>query len=136
MAKEGRPPAFNSPEELQIKIDAYFKKCDERIVNDVHKPEPYTMSGLAVALGVDRLTVLNYSYKDEYFSTVKAARCKVEADVEKRLMEGQNQTGAIFNLKNNFNWVDKQERELSSPEGKPLQINVTKEEDKKRLEAL
>lgn len=114
----GRPPAFNSPEEMQEKIDAYFAKCDARVSTRFDKdgepintlnPEPYTMSGLALALGVDRETILNYAEKDEYFGTIKAARAKVAADVERRLMETPNQTGAIFNLKNNFGWVDRTE---------------------------
>ena len=134
----GRPPAFNSPEEMQAKIDAYFAKCDSRVISKFEKdgsvtttvvPEPYTMSGLALALGVDRDTILNYSEKEEYFGTVKAARARVAADVERRLMEGSNQTGAIFSLKNNFGWIDKQERELSGT----LDITPNRAEVVKRI---
>lgn len=119
----GRPPAFKTPEEMQAKIDAYFAKCDSRVSTRFDKdgepintlnPEPYTMSGLALALGVDRETILNYAEKDDFFGTVKAARIKVQADVERRLMETSNQTGAIFSLKNNFGWVDKQEHAVDA----------------------
>lgn len=118
----GRPPAFKSVDELQKKIDEYFDMCDNRIqqvyskksdgVIEVINPEPYTMAGLAYAVGVDRETIRNYSKKEEFFGTVKRAREKVQTDVERRLMETQP-TGAIFNLKNNFGYVDKTEQELN-----------------------
>lgn len=129
----GRPPKFTSPEDMQLKIDAYFAKCDARTVTRVAKdgtvftesnPEPYTMSGLAYALDMDRASLVNYAHKDDFFDTVKKARMKVQVDVERRLMEGQNQTGAIFNLKNNFNWKDKQENEFTGPDGGPLMVGV------------
>lgn len=97
----GRPPKFKSPEELQEKIDAYFKYCDKN-------KKPYTMSGLANSLDCDRDTVLNYSKKEKYFGTIKKARRKVEEYVEGRLFEGKA-TGPIFNLKNNFGWKDRSE---------------------------
>ena len=124
--KGGRPLAFKSVEELQNKIDEYFAYCDNRIqhvyskksdaVIEIINPAPYTMSGLASFLGVDRDTILNYSKKEEYFGTIKRAREKVHADVETRLMES-NPIGAIFNLKNNFGWKDKTETELTNPDG-------------------
>ena len=71
------------------------------------------MAGLAYSLGIDRITLLNYSKNEQYFSTVKKAREKVQTDVERRLMEGQP-TGAIFNLKNNFGYVDQQQQDITS----------------------
>jgi hypothetical protein len=67
------------------------------------------MSGLARRLGVDRETILNYSKKEQFFGTIRAAREKVHEDVETRLMATRNEKGAIFNLKNNFGWKDQQE---------------------------
>lgn len=114
----GRSLAFHSVDDLQQAIDEYFQFCDDRIqqvydkksgtVIEIINPEPYTMAGLAYAVGVDRKTIYNYSKKDEFFLTIKRAREKVQTDVERRLMEGQA-TGAIFNLKNNFEYVDKTE---------------------------
>jgi len=67
-----------------------------------------TMSGLALFLGVDRKTITNYSNKEEYFPTIRKARARIESHLEKKLY-GNNVTGLIFNLKNNFDWKDKSE---------------------------
>jgi hypothetical protein len=123
MAKVGRPLIFQSVEQLQAAIEDYFTFCDNRI-KQVHSkegesyavsnPEPYTMSGLALALGIDRKTLLNYSNKEEFFPTIKAARNKVEADVERRMSDKETFTpGLIFNAKNNFDWKDKTEQDIS-----------------------
>jgi len=119
----GRPLKYKTVEELQNAIDEYFLLCDNRVqqvysaksdgVIEVLDPEPYTISGLALAMGIDRDTLLNYEKRDEYFGTIKSAKDKVHADVERRLMEKQA-TGAIFNLKNNFGWRDKTETDITS----------------------
>lgn len=105
MAKRGKPLKFKTPEELETAIDAFFDECDE-------KEEPYTITGLAMALDIDRQTLINYGRKEDYFGTVKKARVKVENYLEKSL-HGNAVTGTIFNLKNNFGWKDKQETEFS-----------------------
>lgn len=113
----GRPPIFTTVEELEAKIDEYFAYCDNRIrqvysaksegVIEVLDPAPYTMSGLAVFLGMDRRSLLNYSKNEKFFPTVKAARDRVEADIEERMNDKQTFTpGLIFNAKNNFDWKD------------------------------
>jgi hypothetical protein len=117
--KMGRPPLWKDAETLAAAIEEYFEWCDNRIqqvydkksgsVIEIINPMPYTMSGLAYYLHMDRRTLLDYSSKtgDPDFSpTIKAARNRVALDVENRLMEGGNATGAIFNLKNNFGWKD------------------------------
>lgn len=98
----GRPVKYKTPEEMQILIDAYFKERDET-------KEPYTMTGLAIALDMDRKSLVNYAQRDEFFLTIKKAREKVEDYAERSLYRASNVTGIIFNLKNNFSWVDRQE---------------------------
>lgn len=117
--KGGRPLKFKSVGELQAKIDEYFDYCDNKTKN-IHSeklgdmivpdPEPYTMSGLAYALGMDRRSLLNYSKRDKFFPTIKRARSRVEADIERRMNGKDTFTpGLIFNAKENFGWKDKQE---------------------------
>lgn len=89
---------YSDVELLQKKIDEYFEST-----------EIPTMSGLALALDMDRRSLLNYSKDERFFPTIKKARDRVEAFVEERLMSGNATAGVIFNLKNNFGWIDKQE---------------------------
>lgn len=120
----GRPLKYKTVKELQSAIDEYFAYCDNRMgsiyIKDlgdniqISKPAPYTMSGLARHLGMDRDSLINYAHRDNYSALVKAARDKVAEDVETRLMETSNQSGAIFNLKNNFGWKDKTETDLTT----------------------
>lgn len=102
----GRPPKYKTKEELQKKIEEYFSQCDR-------DHDPYTVTGLAMALDVDRKTLLNYSDKEEFFHTIKRAKLKVENYLEKRLINDNSTSGIIFNLKNNYDWKDKQEIEHS-----------------------
>lgn len=102
----GRPPKYKTKEEMQKKIDKYFAECDK-------ERDPYTVTGLAMALDIDRRTLLNYSEKDEFFPTIKKAKLRVENYLEKRLIKDSSTTGIIFNLKNNYDWKDKQEIEHS-----------------------
>ena len=104
MSKVGRPKIFNDVKEVEEKINAYFNYCEE-------KEKPYTMSGLAYYLGIDRKTLLNYSKNEEYFHAIKKARDKVQMQLEECLYRLGNNSGVIFNLKNNFDWKDKMEVE-------------------------
>jgi hypothetical protein len=115
----GQPLAFPTVELLQEAVDAYFAPGGDAWDNtgDELRFLP-TMSGLALALDVDRKTVLNYSNKDDYFPTIRKARAIIENNLEKNLY-GNSVTGLIFNLKNNFGWNDKQELDHTS-NGKTL----------------
>lgn len=114
MAKRGRPPKFKTVEELQEKIDAYFEKCDE-------DGEPYTVTGLALALDIDRHTLLNYEDREEFLPPIKRAKAKCEHWLlEKAIQNKVPQPIAIFVLKN-FGWTDKQEIEHTTTE---FTINV------------
>lgn len=117
MGEVGRPRAFKSVEEVEEKINAYFNYCEE-------KEKPYTMSGLAYYLEIDRKTLLNYSKNEEYFHTIKKARDKVQMQLEENALSNKaNPTFTIFNLKNNFDWKDKIEH--SSSEVENINKNVS-----------
>lgn len=104
--KGGRPLKYKTVDELEIAITNYFENCDRH-------HEPYTITGLALALDIDRKTLINYEKRDEFFHTIKKAKLRVENYLEKRLINDNSTTGIIFNLKNNFDWKDKQEIEHS-----------------------
>ena len=104
---------YTTKEELQKGIDNYFKSCDE-------KEKPYTMTGLALSLGIDRRTLINYGNKELFFTLIKNAKAKVEEQLEENLYRLGNNSGVIFNLKNNYGWRDSVEvtdnRELNKVE--------------------
>lgn len=91
---------IESPEEMEKLIDSYFDECDEN-------QEPYTICGMALSIGLNRRTILNYQKRPEFTHIIEMAKARVEESVERGLMKGYNATGCIFNLKNNFGWEDK-----------------------------
>lgn len=95
-----RPLKFTSVDEMQDKIDTYFAQC-------IETETPLTITGLALALGTCRQTLLNYEKNDEFMDTIKKAKLTVENDYEIALRK-HGRTGDIFGLKN-FGWTDKQE---------------------------
>jgi len=124
----GRPPVFNSPEELQSKIDEYFlsgrncRKIEVKQGGEVSVIELpiITITGLCIFLGFEsRQSFYDYESKPEYSYTIKRARTFIENNYEELLQVG-NTTGAIFALKN-FGWVDKSETEHSG------EIRITRE---------
>lgn len=137
----GRPLKFKSVADLQKKVDAYFADCDPHVEDttewvearntegkllkdenglnylvEIHhkvmtKQIPYTITGLALALGTSRETLLDYEERAEFSDTIKAAKVKIENYVESQLFTN-SPTGPIFNLKNNYGWKDKTEQDL------------------------
>lgn len=116
----GRPKAYTEVEVMKQKIDKYFNDCDRN-------KEPYTVTGLCLALDICRDTLSEYMKKDEFSDTIKKAKLKVENYLEKRLINDNSTTGIIFNLKNNFGWKDKQEVEHSGEVNNPFK-NLSTEE--------
>ena len=103
----GRLLKYKSDEELQKAIDNYFKMCDK-------KEKPYTITGLGLAIGLDRRQLLEYGEKDVFNNTIKLAKERVHAYAEEHLYKSGIAAGVIFNLKNNFGWKDKTEVELTN----------------------
>jgi len=133
----GRPLLFKSPEELQKKIDAYFHECEIRTrkivtksgdVVDVSDPRPLTLSGLAVALDCDRLTLLRYSARDKFCSTISRARERCEAYAHESLWIPGIGRGVAFSLQNNHEgWSERHEH--SGPGGGPVALDHGKLSD-------
>lgn len=123
--KGGRPPFYNTKEEMQEKIDAYFEECKGRVLTDddglicrdkygfplIVDARPPTITGLALALGfTSRQALLNYEAKDEFVDTITRAKSRVECYAEERLYDKDGANGAKFNLANNFKgWKEKQQ---------------------------
>ena len=128
----GRPPKYTSKEEIEEKIDAYFKECEgEMLKDDKGKPvlnkwgkpviinqKPPTVTGLALALGfTTRLSLLNYQGKKEFMNTITRAKTMIEAYTEERLFDKEGSNGAQFSLRNNFKgWNDRVLSELDQEE--------------------
>src|SRR5664279_5159706 len=136
--KAGAPFKFTDVQTLEIAIQAYFDSCDPHVQRRVvdaginqqgetiwaeravmTAPRPYTMTGLARALGVDRTTLLNYQdpehYSDEIpegirqgiIGSLRIARARCEEYAEGNLFS-QYANGAKFGLINNYKgWADK-----------------------------
>ncbi len=127
----GRPLKFQSVKELQQKIDEYFRQCllNKQIdTNGISHHEPFTITGLALALDTTRKTLMEYEEKDEFSNAIKLAKTKVEAYAERKLFTG-SATGPIFALKN-YGWKDTSQQEISGRDGQPIQIKNTSDNDK------
>lgn len=124
----GRPPMYETPEELEAKIIEYFtwiegekhteqrswedKKTGEVKTGDIEvwdrHPERPTITGLALFTGFDnKKSLYDYAKKEEFSYSIKRALSIVEQEYEYALF-GQSPTGAIFALKN-MGWIDKVE---------------------------
>lgn len=115
----GRPLKYESVEAMQEDINKYFAECDE-------KGKPYTVSGLAYALGTNRQTLINYEDKDQFVDTIKSAKAKIERFNEEMLYNKDvSTTGVIFNLKNNYGWKDKQEIEADVKNDVTINIELS-----------
>ncbi|MFD1990090.1 terminase small subunit [Paenibacillus nicotianae] len=145
MSDMGRPLRFESVEHLQHEIDDYFNSCYEEVWYEIEEDDgqkswrpstdrfgqiekqqvkPFTVSGLAYYLGTNRQTLMNYSERPEFIDTIKKAKARIEGYVEETLLTSKNPAGSIFNLKNNYGWVDKQEvdQTLSNKEGESFSV--------------
>lgn len=126
MAKVGRPPKYNTAEEMQAVIDAYFESCEGKpIMGDDGQPcmdkygnviligaKPPTVTGLALALGfTSRLALLKYQGKREFVNTVTRAKSRIEEYAEGRLFDRDGQRGAEFTLRCNFRWSADEQKE-------------------------
>ena len=127
----GRPSMFDSPEEMQIKIDEYFTDCpDKKTIitknGDSINIPAITITGLCVFLGFEsRQSFYAYEDKVEFNYIIKKARLRIENYYEQCLQFG-NVIGAIFPLKN-MGWHDKTETEHT---GIPQSLTITVDDSK------
>ena len=133
---KGSKKRFMSPEHLQCMVNEYFESCNgpllDRYGNLVYdndgnivktQVEPWTVSGLALYLGVSTVTLKQYKLgridslldemkadTDDYMtfsSVVLRAKQKIETYAERRLYDKDGQYGARFVLVNAFGWLSR-----------------------------
>lgn len=135
----GRPAKFKSPSQVRNKLNKYFKDCYEN-------GEPPLVTGMALALGTNRETLLKYEdgespsdftdeEKQDFSDTIKAGKAICENYSERQLFIGKNTGGVIFSLANNFKWKNTIRNELADPDGKPLYPKLTDEQLDARIKA-
>ena len=92
----GRPPTFETAEEMQVLIDEYFDKH-----------EIYNSADLAFCLGFsDRQSLREYRKKPEFTCSLDLAMLRIEG-YQNRCLQNGNVAGAKFTLINNFGWKEK-----------------------------
>ena len=116
-----RPRKFKSVEEMETAIQLYFEDADSREV-------PYTVEGLAVALDLSRQGLLNYTERDEFVDTIQKAKNKVLQHLQEYAIKGKyNSAMTIFNLKNNYGFVDKHEVAQETKTSGTLSIEIVED---------
>lgn len=133
----GRPPKFTSVEEMQEKINAYFKDCEGHMLTDesgatvfdkygypvILDKKPLTVTGLALALGfTSRQALLNYQCKAVFREIIERAKLRIENYAEMRLYDKDGANGAKFNLQNNFKHWKEEDKTDTETGGKEIVI--------------
>ena len=123
----GRPPFYETPEDLQDAINSYFNEgiTQRKVIvgsgsnkQAIDIPVP-TITGLCYYIGFEsRQSFYDYEEKDGFTYIVKRARLFIEKEYEEQLNAG-NTIGAIFALKN-MGWMDQSKVDVTS-NGKELQ---------------
>jgi hypothetical protein len=96
--KGGRPLTFSDPEKLKPFIKKYFK---------VTPFDELTVTGLALACGVNRKGLDRYLERDGFREIIEEAKTIIEHSYESSLRKS-GRSGDIFALKN-FGWKDEYE---------------------------
>jgi len=92
-----RPLKYKTPEEMQAKINAYFKQADKQGV--------CSLGGLCMYLDLTYEGLAEYQRRPLFSVTIKKAKNQVERKINELAMQNKlNPTMVIFNLKNNFGW--------------------------------
>ena len=119
-----KPPKFQDPDEFDKAIEDYFNSC-------IENEKPFTVTGLALALGCNPCTLRDYrdcmdndevlkslddDVKLQISTSVKRAYQICENYEEEKLLDAKvskSPIGYIFALKN-FGWKDKIEQEITN----------------------
>lgn len=109
MTEKHKLQKYKTAEELQEKIDDYFNK---KAASD--DKTPYIVE-MCVHLGISRNTLFEYEKQEDLQDTIKRAKAKCEAAIERGALSGKmNATFSIFNLKNNYKWKDETQQTIDA----------------------
>lgn len=148
----GRPLKFKTVAELDMAIQGYFDEQDPHVVKHMEatgfndrghttwatreimtEQRPYTMTGLARALGLSRQALLDYNNRDEFVDSVQSAKDRCQEYAEAQLF-GPYANGAKFNLTNNYTgryqaWAERQvvAGDPDAPLSNPYAVLTTEE---------
>jgi hypothetical protein len=141
-------PKWKTAKEVEDLIEAYFKRCEE-------EKEPVLVTGLALSLDTNRMTLLNWD-RQEYIDSdknqsvsynsvdpeerkkisrlIRQAKARIEHKNAVSLFKGEmHPNTGIFNLRANYKWVDRQEVDVTSGDEKlttgQIQIIMPTKED-------
>lgn len=112
MAKKskGRPRKFKDVADFEKKTSEFIAKLKE-------EGKAITPEAISSFLEVDVRTLRNYGHSEgyeEFFPSIKKIMMEVQADfVNKSLIGDYNPSVAIFLMKNNFGYTDRQEVAVS-----------------------
>lgn len=104
-----RKPKYESVEQIERLIEAYFESCKGEILRDKDgdivfnqkdgtpvwvNRKPPTIPGLALALGFSsRQSLYNYKARKEFMDTISRAQTRVEQYTAERLFDRDSQRG-------------------------------------------
>ena len=110
LTNNGRPPQYESVEDMEVKCNEYFLECSEN-------NEKATITGLALYLGFEsRQSLYDYKEKKDFSYLLKRATLAVENSYET-----SGSAFDIFALKN-MGWKDKTEVEQTNVNNEPVRV--------------
>lgn len=130
---------YKKKEDLQKDIDCYFESCfsykrdkNGKIITDENEnkcfeqKKPFTISGLAYALGINRNQLLSYGKDEKFYEIIQRAKGKCECFAEEKLFDKDTFNAAKFVLSENFSgWAVKEGKNTSAES--VLKIDLTDE---------
>lgn len=154
----GQKPVFSSPEQLKMEIEQYFDSCygplidwkkNEIVYDKDGNPvrvqvEPFTVNGLAYALGIptDTLDRITWGYNDEWEETdedrlcsaiLRRAKQKIARYAEKRLYDREGVVGAKFVFDHYFHAIGQRDAAEIAAIQKNLEYKQQELEMKKQM---
>lgn len=98
-----------------------LNNAGEQVTNTTYFEIP-SITGLCLHIGTTRETWKQYESLKGFSDSIKRAKTWIEKYNVEQLYRRDQVTGIIFNLKNNFDWKDKQEIEEKSDQSITIKL--------------